>query len=190
MNIPAAACALALFGGWLQPLNGASENPELTQALSEAKDLSARLSSDVSTLDFIVSSSGGWQTHAGILDSYAERVAAFRKHATSLAGMRKDGSSGQQSVVDRILPLMQESATRADQAIQTMKSGPDRLNTAGGRRFLKLNADLVDELSRIIRAWVDYGKTRNELDRVQELLGVPSEAANSGTPLSKGSTQR
>jgi len=169
------ATLLASLATWPLALNP-SEGPgssQVGQLLSDTKSLVSLLKSDISTLDFFALSGGGWQTHAVMLNLYSERTAALRSQALRLEAMRQNGSRWQQIAVDRIIPVMNELASSAETAINATKTNQPRLSSTEYREYLKLNSDLAEELSTLIAAWVDYAKTREDLDRSAEKIGAP-----------------
>jgi len=109
-----------------------------------------------------------------MLNLYSERTAALRIQALRLEAMRQYGSRWQQIAVDRIIPVMNELASSAETAINATKTNQTRLSSTEYREYLKLNSDLAEELSTLIAAWVDYAKTREDLDRSAEKIGAPS----------------
>jgi hypothetical protein len=187
----AAVCALVLLSS-MKLASGAPENSAVTQALYATRDMASRVSSDISTLDFIAFSTSGAAGNVLVLDSYRQHIEELRNKLALLESMRPKASSVQLSVLDRIVPVTEEFAARAEQAIRITRTAPDKLNTAGGRRFLKLNADLADELSSLIHAWVDYGDTKAELEHVGELIGIAPGPASRPTDAAapKGSKPR
>jgi hypothetical protein len=153
-----------------QSLNTSGEAGRLrvAQLLSDAKSSASSLKSDLATLDFFAASIGGWQTHAAILDLYQEHITSIRSQAARLESARNNGSLWQQTAVDRIIPVMQEFASSAEAAIRTSNANQTILQSSDFKRYFKLNSDQAGEFASLIAAWVDYAKTRDDLERVPQ----------------------
>lgn len=149
-----------------------TDSQQVGQMLSDAKNLASLIKSDIATLSFFALSGGEWQTRDVMLKLYTERTNTLRSQATRLEAARKSGTRSQQIAVERILPLMEELATSAEAAIRSTKSNPNRASTSEYRQYLKLTSDLLEELSNMIGAGVDYAKTRDDLDRVAAKIGI------------------
>lgn len=169
------ATVLALSLSWSQSVNAPQgmDSSQVSEVLSDAKTLASSLRSDIMTLDFIALSASGSQTRAVTLNLFAVHTTALRSQSARLEEIRKYGTSSQQTAIDRMVPVMQELASSAEAAINATRS-LSQLSSPEYREYFKLNADLAEELSHVISAWVDYANTRENLNRVAEKVGVPS----------------
>lgn len=163
--------ALVLLAG--SPRMDASVAADVPRMLSDAKSQASRLKIDIATLDFFASSESGWKSHAAITGMYADRIAALRSLAASLASARQDASVWQQTTIDRIVPLLHGLAASAEATITTINNNQSRLGTGEYKEYLKVSADLANELSDMIGSSVDYGKTSEELQRLAAKVGAP-----------------
>jgi hypothetical protein len=166
MRTPALIAFLAVVPASLagQP----QQPPQVEQLLNDTKSLVSLLKSDIATLGFFVSESAS-STNAAMLNLYAERIKSLRALAGKLEAARKDGSHAQQTALDRIVPVMKEFASSADTALAAAKQSP-----AVQEQYFKLNSDLAEELCSVISAWVDYAKTKDDLDRVARPKAAPN----------------
>lgn len=168
------AAMLASPAGWSQTSSASagSDIPPVRQLLSNVKNLVPLLKSDIATLDLLVRPAGGAQ--AVLFNLYTEHIANLRSQADKLEALRKSGTRWQQVAIDRMVPAMQELAASAEAAINWTRSNQDRLSSTDYGDYLKLNADLAEELSRLITSCVDYAKTREDLERASANIGAPS----------------
>jgi hypothetical protein len=139
----------------------ASATPAVTQLLADAKSQASLLKSDLETLDFFASASGT-QGRSGMAGVYSDRIAALRNQAGRLTDARKDASHWQQVTIDRVVPLLQELASRGEAATRAAagsKPSPE---------YLRATSSLARALYLLISASIDYGNAMEELDRVTQ----------------------
>ena len=163
-----------LLGMWLacsparpQTRAGPQDSSQFAQLLSNAKNLAALIRGDIATLDFVaqLAAEGGRDT---MFNLFTQRATELHDQAQKLEEMQKRGSRGQQTAAERMIPVMKELASSAEAAVNMTKTNQNRPVTGDFRNYLKLNADLAEELSSMIGAAADYAKTRDELDRIAD----------------------
>lgn len=161
---------------WSQSANAPPtvDSSQIRQVFSDVKSLASFLKSDVATLDFVAFSGGGSQTRDSTLDRFAQHATALRRQSARLEEIRKYGASPQQAAIDRMVPVMKEFASSAEEAIRAARTPPASGANQDYREYMKLNSDLAQELSDVISAWVDYATTRENLDRAAGKVGVSS----------------
>lgn len=148
-----------------QPNRAAAAETDVETLLSDARSQASLLRSDISTLDFLVAPGGVAQERTAVLQLYREHVTKLRDQATRLSAARQNASRWQRVAIDRIIPLMQEFASSAETAIAVVRTPQDRSGSPEFRKYIKAQSDLGDEFYRLISAWVDYSKTREDLDQ-------------------------
>ena len=171
----AGAAALLLLSSsvWAQQ-PAQAENPQIAQQLADAKKLVDSLRSDLATLDFLARAEGGITGNASVLDLLNERIAALQTQATKLNAARASGSPSQQTAVERVAPILEDFATTAEAVSKAVKANQNPQNLSAFRQYMKLNAELADEYSTLISAWIHYAETRSSLDSVAREIGAPA----------------
>ncbi len=160
-----------LFAAVLQAQ--ASEPPgadaQLDELLAKARGEAAMLKSDLATLDFFISGTG-LESHARMMDLYGERAIRLRALAEQIIQVSKSSSHWRQFSAERTAPLVQELAATAETTLKACRATSS--NRPGLAAYLRARSDLADELYRLISAWIDYGKTKEQADRTATELEV------------------
>ncbi len=144
----------------------------ISRLLSDADSQTALVKSDLSTLDFIASSATPAQSYAAVVGTYRQHIATLRSQAAMLETARKDASVREQTTIDRVVPLLLEFAESATAALDAGDKNPGGLSGNDFKQYIKLNADLAGELSTLVSTWISYGRTREELARAAQKIGV------------------
>jgi len=134
--------------------------PQVARLLNDAKSVASLLKSDIATLGFFAISERGSATNAAMFNLSTERIKTLRALADQLEAPPND-SPAEKAAVDRLIPVMKEFASSAETAIARAKQSPPATE-----QYFKLCSDLAEELSSVISAWVDYAKTKGELDQL------------------------
>jgi hypothetical protein len=166
----------ALPGHTQQPNVAGTAGAGVGKLLSDVKSETSLLRSDVWTLDFFVSGAAP-QAYAGPERVYMERLATIRGQAARLSAARQNAGRWQQLTIDRIVPLMLEFASSAAAAITVVRTSQNQSGSVDLAKYLKAQSDLADELYRLISAWVDYGRTRQELDQSEAKIEAAGASA-------------
>jgi hypothetical protein len=86
--------------------------------------------------------------------------------------MRGSASPWQQEAIDRIIPVAQKLASNTTAAIERLNRNRTHLQDPQYQEYLKSNAEASRELASMVKDFVDYGKTRNALERLEKRLEV------------------
>jgi len=105
---------------------------------------------------------------------YKGHIDAVRRQVTRLNDVRSNASSWQKTTIDRIAPLLQELASDAEALINRINQNPKRLNNGEYKDYIKVNTDLAAELVALVGNFVDYGRTREQLEHLTNKLDLPS----------------
>jgi|SRR5579872_2922450 hypothetical protein len=160
---------LALTALLLVSLEAKAQQPsQLAHLFEDTKNLVSLLKSDIATLGFFAVAERTSSTNAAMFTISAERIKALRTLTDKLDSARPQGSPAQKAAVDRVVPVMKEFASSAETAFAAAKQSP-----AVQEQYFKLNADLAEELCSVISAWIDYAKTKDDLDRVARPKASP-----------------
>jgi cell division protein FtsB len=148
------------------------DNNEVTQLLEDIKVQAADLQRDSEELESFTRSNVSWESHAAELDAIKERINKIGQTIQKLQGMRSSASPWQQEAIDRIIPVAQKLAANTTTAIEHLNQSPKRLQDPQYKQYLTSNAEAARQLSNMVRDFADYGKTRNNLERLEKRLEV------------------
>jgi hypothetical protein len=87
-----------------------------------------------------------------------------------LRDARESGSPWQQEAIDRVNPLLQELANNLEATIDHLNNNKSALFAAPYPEYVQTNADLAAELHFMISDFVDYGKTKQKFQNLQQKL--------------------
>jgi len=170
------ALALAGFVAIAPALKAAdppADSEQVSQLLSDAKTDAFQLKEDAETMHFYSTGNLNWQTHANKINSIRDHVNAVGQHLAKLEELRGEASPWQKTAIDRIRPLLKELASNTEAIIEYLNKNPGRLRAPEYKDFLEANADESEQLAALIGDFVDYGKTRQRLERLREKLELP-----------------
>ena len=71
------------------------------------------------------------------------------------------------------MPYLDELEGYTSAVIERITDQPKRLSTNEYKDFLEANADYATDLAAMIDDFVDYGKTRDRLERLSNKLEIP-----------------
>jgi len=80
---------------------------------------------------------------------------------------------GKKTAIDRIVPYLDELEGYTSAVIERINDKPSRFLTADYKDFLEANADYATDLAAMIGEFVDYGKTRDRMERLGTKLEIP-----------------
>jgi hypothetical protein len=151
------------------------DNPYVTGLLEDARDKAAVLSRDADELEALTRSDVSWQTHADMLERVKEHVNDLGRAADKLNGARDQASPWQRQAIDRMMPLLKELADNTTAAINHLKENKTRPTTPAYTEYLRQNDETAHQLSDLISSFVRYGKTKEELDKLEQKLEVATK---------------
>lgn len=136
--------------------------PRVSKLLSETRSRAVEIRADISTLDYFVGSTSGWERYAPIVAVYRDHIQAIRELAIELEDARSNASPMEKTATELITPLVRELAFTAATTIENIDRKMDRLDAKDRKDYLKISSGLTDELVGAISNLVDYVKTRQE----------------------------
>jgi hypothetical protein len=151
----------------------AADSEQVSQLLSDARTDAFQLKEDASTMHLYSTSNLSWQTHAAKVNLIKEHINAVGRHLAKLEELRGEASPWQKTAIDRIRPLLKELASNTEAIIEYLNKNPGRLRAPEYRDFLEANADQSEQLAALIGDFVDYGKTKQRLERLRDKLELP-----------------
>ncbi len=156
-----------LASGWT-PAFG--DSAEASKPLQDARTSAAQLRGDSVQMESSTRSELSWESHAHQIDVIKEHINRTGKIAADLHNARDGAEPWQQDAIDRITPLLQEMASNAESIIDHLN---DRKQTwhPEYQGYLKSNADLATDLSKLIGDYVDYGQAKSRTEKLGQKVG-------------------
>lgn len=152
-------------------IQAADDNvPAVSDLLSEAKTQAVKLNDDADEMASFTRSELSWQSHAAAIDRIKEDVNAMNRQLTKLQEARDRALPWQKTAIDRMLPLMRELSFNTTAVIEHLNSHPRDLRADSYKDYLEANADAASRLASLIGDFVDYGKTKDRLERLSDSL--------------------
>ena len=179
MSIRASSLAATMLAGWAvlsTPAFAAAapESDRVTQILSDAKMQAFQLREDADKLESFTRSTASWESHSEVVTRVREDVNRMGSLLAKLEAERAGGAVWQQTAIDRVTPVAKELASNTTAAIDHITQQPRRLNTPDYQNYLEAIADAANNLAATITNFVDYGKTRQRLERLATKLELPA----------------
>jgi hypothetical protein len=155
----------------LQAADTSEDSKEVSELLSQAKTQAARLKDDAYQMQIFTQSQLSAETRATKINAIRDDVNAVVKTVGKLNDASNAASPWQKTAIDRINPLLREMADHTTSMIDHFNKEKG-LDTQQHKDYVKTNAELADEMSKMISEFVDYGKTKAKFDKLQQQLEV------------------
>ncbi len=164
-----------LLAGWAGTANAAvvPDSEHVAKLLSEAKTMAFQIKEDAVAMEGFTRMNVSWESHAVAINQIREHVNALEKQEAKLRDARAEAAPWQKTAIDRIVPYVDELDGYTSAVIERLTDQPKRLFTDEYKDFLAANADYATDLAAMIRDFVDYGKTRDRLERLSNKLEIP-----------------
>jgi len=164
-----------LLAGWAATSNAAvvPDSEHVAKLLSEAKTMSFQLKEDAVAMEGFTRMNVSWESHAVAINQIREHVTALEKQEAKLKDARTEAAAWQKTAIDRIVPYLDELEGYTSAVIERLNDQPKRLFTDEYKDFLEANADYATDLAGMIADFVDYGKTRDRMERLGNKLEIP-----------------
>ena len=164
-----------LMIGWAGAANAAivPDSEHVAKLLSEAKTMAFQIKEDAVAMEGYTRMNVSWESHAIAINQIREHVNALEKHEAKLKDARNAASPWQKTAIDRIVPYLDELEGYTSAIIERINDQPKRLFTDEYKDFLQANADYATDLAAMIGDFVDYGKTKDRVERLGNKLEIP-----------------
>lgn len=176
MKIRCFALAGVVTAGLLSaPIAFAGEQPDSEQVsklLSEAKTMAFQIREDASQMESFTRMNVSWESHAAAIAQVREHVNALGKQVNKLKDARAAASPWQRTAIDRIVPYLDELGGYTSAVIEHI-SGTTRHTPDEYKDYLEANADYSSDLAAMISDFVNYGKTKQRMERLSTKLEIP-----------------
>jgi plasmid replication initiation protein len=164
-----------LLAGWAGAANAAvvPDSEHVAKLLSEAKTMAFQIKEDAVAMEGFTRMTVSWESHAVAINEIKDHVNALEKQEAKLKDARSAASPWQKTAIDRIVPYLDELEGYTSAVIEHINAQPKRLFTDDYKDFLEANADYATDLASMIADFVDYGKTRDRMERLGNKLEIP-----------------
>lgn len=171
MGVPAVLLAGFLVTSSTAKAADVQDSEQVSKLLSEAKTMAFQLKEDAATMESYTRTNVSWESHAVQINQIKEHVNALGRQATKLKDARGSASPWQKEAIDRIDPFLDELAGYTSAIIEHL-NGEQKHTLAEYKDYLEANADYSSDLAAMIADFVDYGNTKQRLDRLAEKLEI------------------
>lgn len=163
-----------LLAGWAGTANATVvPDPEhVSKLLSEAKTMAFQLKDDAVAMEGFTRMNVSWESHAAAINVIKDHVNALEKQEAKLKEARGAAEPWQKTAIDRIVPYLDELEGYTSAIIERINDQPKRLFTDEYKDLLEANADYATDLAGMIADFVDYGKTRERMERLGNKLEI------------------
>lgn len=150
----------------------APDSEQVSKLLSDAKTMAFQLKEDALTMESYTRMDVSWQTHAATINQIRDHVNALTRQVAKLKDARNNASPWQKIAIDRINPYLDELGGYTTAVIEHING--DRKHTmAEYKDYLEANADYASDLASMIGDFVNYGNTKQRMERLAAKLEVP-----------------
>lgn len=158
----------------------ASDSPEISRVLTQAKANATLVANDADKLEAYARSGVSWQTHARQLERMKGHVNDLIGDVSELTGLRSVGSAWQQDAIDRVDPMLKSMADHLTATIQHLNENQHRIRLQPYQEYVHGNRVLADKTLAAIRDFVDYSEARAEADTLEQKLALTAPSTESG----------
>lgn len=166
--VAAALLGTLLFVPGLTPAYG--DSAQVSKLLQQAKTSANELRMDSSQMERYSASQLSWKSHANQINRVKEHVNNSGKILANLHEARDAAEPWQQEAIDKITPLLQELASNTTSIIDHLNEGGKTWHPEY-EGYVKANAELSADLSRLIGDYIDYGKAKSRTESLGKNLG-------------------
>lgn len=153
----------------------AAEKPDSEQVsklLSEVRSDALLLRDDAQLMESYTRSDISRETQARTVTAVKGHVNAMGKKLAELASAKGDASPWQVAAIERVQPFLRELADNTSRAINYINNGPSNYKTGEYKEYLEVNADVSSELFSLISDFVDYGNSKDRMQRLGMKLEI------------------
>jgi hypothetical protein len=149
----------------------APDSEQVSKLLSEAKTMAFQLKEDAVTMESFTRMNVSWESHAVAINQVKDHINALVRQEAKLKDARSAGAPWQQTAIDRITPFLDE-LTGYTYAVIEHINGEKKHTPAEYADYLEANADYASDLAAMIGDFVDFGKSKDRLQRLGDKLEI------------------
>ncbi|HTZ60264.1 MAG TPA: hypothetical protein VMB49_19280 [Acidobacteriaceae bacterium] len=150
-----------------------AENQDVRALLSLASQQASALDYDADQMQSLLRNDVSWQTHGAMLASVKEHVNQLSRTMAKLQTERSEASTWQQRSIDRVMPLLRELSENTTAAIEHINANQNRPVSGYYSEYLDSNAENAHEMAQIISETIQYGHTRDKMEKLEDQLSSP-----------------
>jgi len=148
------------------------DSEQVSKLLSAAKTISFQLKEDAVTMEGFTRMNVSLESQKVAINQIREHLTALEGEVAKLNDAKNLASPWQRTAIDRVVPYLDELEGYTAAVIEHV-TGTQKHNFAEYNDYLEANADYASDLAAIIGNFVDYGKTKQRLERLNAKLEVP-----------------
>lgn len=158
----------------ISPVLSAADAPDaVSKLLADARTNAAQISSDWKT--YARQPNLKWAGDAVEISRMRDDINAAAKTIASLNDSRTQASPSQAASIDRILPVMEEIADTATNAIAFLNKNQTRLSGKEYKAYLDANSDTYSRLAGLVAQIVEIGNNRDRFENAKRALQLASK---------------
>jgi len=150
-----------------------AENAAVTKLLSQAKTQAFQIKEDAVTMESFNRMAVARETQAAMINQIRDDVNALVATENKLQAAKEEAAPWQKQVINRIVPFLDELDGYTAAVIEHL-NGAVRHTPAELKDYLEANADYSTDLAKTIADFVDYGRTKDRLERLKTSLEISS----------------
>jgi hypothetical protein len=149
----------------------APDSAQVTKLLSEAKTQAFQIKEDAATMESFNRMTVSTEAHAAMINQIRDHVNTLARTEAKLNDAEAGAAAWQKQVINRIVPFLDELNGYTSAVIEHL-NGEVLHTPAEYKDYLEANADYSADLAKMIGDFVDYGKTKDRLERLQTTLEI------------------
>jgi hypothetical protein len=170
--------SLCILTGFLAPsftvrAADVPDSEHVSKLLSEAKVRAFQVKEDAVTMESFTRMDLSWESHAVAINQIKDDVNTLGRQVDKLKAARGEASPWQKTAIDRIQPFLDELGGYTDAVIDHLNGTPKH-NIAEYKDYLEANADYATDLAAVIADFVNYGNTKQKLERLATKVEAPA----------------
>jgi hypothetical protein len=150
-----------------------ADNEQVSKLLSEAKTTAFLLKEDAAAMENYTRMTVSRESQAAAINQVREHVNSLGRLVARLNDARGIASPWQRTAIDRINPFLDELGGYTSAIIEYFNRDPKHTFDQY-KDYLEANADYSADLAAMIANFVDYGRTKQRLERLTGKLEVPT----------------
>jgi uncharacterized protein (DUF2342 family) len=150
-----------------------SDSEHVSKLLSEAKVMAFQVKEDAVTMESFTRMNVSVENQAVAINKIKEDVNTLGRQVDKLKAARGEASPWQKTAIDRIQPFLDELGGYTAAVIDHLNGTP-RHNIAEYQDYLEANADYATDLAAVIADFVNYGNTKQKLERLANKIEAPA----------------
>ncbi len=144
---------------------------DVTKLLSQAKTQAFQIKEDALTMESFNRMAVSRETQAVTINQIRADVNALVATENKLQAAKEEAAPWQKQVITRVVPYIDELEGYTAAVIEHF-NGEVRHTPAEMKDYYEANADYSTDLAKMIADFVDYGQTKDRLERLQSTLEI------------------